>query len=230
MGTLKFVLGTSAATVLAAAALAGCGRGTSSQVSAAAASTGSVTAASAATTMAASAPSSSAAASSAAASAAPGGTAAVSGNACTTGDLSLQVIQGPQDGSSTTGDFYVQLTNTSTRTCTLHGFPGVDLADSTGSSLGIKDDWTVKLAMTGGETTQTLAPHTASAAYVTYTAKPGAKTTGYPHAATVRVIPPNQTTALTAKIYNIYTGDIEIPVITQTLNVGPMDVDGVPNR
>ena len=236
MSKPKFVLGTAAAIVLATAALAGCSSDTSSQVGAAADSTGPATTASAAATMAASASSSSSASSaaasssSAAASAAPGGTSAVSGTACTTSDLSLQVIQGAQDTSSATDDFYVQLTNASSHTCTLYGFPGVDLADSTGTSLGMKDNWTVSLAMTGGKTVQTLAPGTASAAYVTYAAKPGAKTTGYPHAAEVRVIPPGQTTALTAKIYNLYSGNIEIPVVTQTLNVGPMDVDGVPNR
>ena len=45
----------------------------------------------------------------------------------------------------------------------------------------------------------------------------------------VRVIPPNQTTALTAKIDNLYQGDIQLPVVSKTLTVGPMGIDGVPH-
>jgi Protein of unknown function (DUF4232) len=80
-----------------------------------------------------------------AASGAPSGTQArAGGTACRTSDLSLQVIQGAEDQSST-GSFYIQLTNVSSGTCTLYGFPGVDLAGSDGASLGIKDVWTVRV-------------------------------------------------------------------------------------
>jgi hypothetical protein len=84
--------------------------------------------------------------------------------------------------------------------------------------------------MTGGEKVQTLAPGAASAAFVTYAAKPAAQTAGDPRAAEVRVIAPNQTTALTAKIDNLYSGVIQLPVVSKTLTVGPMDVDGIPHR
>jgi hypothetical protein len=227
MSTVKLALGTTAATAMTLAALAGCASSTSSATAASAASP------------AASAGSSTAASASAPAAGAPStapsegqpsvaGTSA-SGTACKTSDLSLQVIQGAQDPSST-GNFYIQLTNVSAGTCTLYGFPGVDLVGSNGASLGMKDVWTVRLAMSGGEKVQTLAPNAASAAYVTYAEEPAAQTTGDPRAAEVRVIPPNQTTALTAKIDNLYQGDIQLPVVSKTLTVGPMDIDGVPNR
>ena len=93
----------------------------------------------------------------------------------------------------------------------------------------MKDVWSVQLAMTGAKKVQTLAPG-ASVAYVTYAVKPAARTTGLPRAAEVRVIPPNQTTALSAKIDNLYQGVIQLPVVSKTLTVGPMDVNGVPHR
>jgi hypothetical protein len=220
MSTVKLAFGTSAATVLAVASLAGC----ASSVTRAGGSTSSALPASSS----AAAPASATAV--AAASGAHSGTAAgAGGRACRTSDLSLQVIQGAQEQSST-GSFYVQLTNASSGTCTLYGFPGVDLAGSDGASLGMKDLWTVRLAMSGGERKQTLAPGASSAAFVTYAAEPAAQATGDPRAAEVRVIPPNQTTALTAKIDNLYQGDIQLPVVSKTLTVGPMDIDGIPHR
>ena len=43
------------------------------------------------------------------------------------------MIQGAQEQSST-GSLYVQLANVSSGTCTLYGFPGVDLVGSNGTS------------------------------------------------------------------------------------------------
>jgi hypothetical protein len=221
MSTVKLVLGTSAATVLTVAALAGCAKTTSS-AAAAPASSSLATAASSPTA-------SASVAASAAPSGASGGGAGASVTACLTSDLSLQVIQGAQAEGSSTRDFYIQLTNTSAQTCTLYGYPGVDFASSNGASLGMKDDWTLKNSMSGGAHTQTLAPNTSSAAYVTYVSAPASQTAGDPLATEVRVIPPNQTTALTAKIGNLYQGDIQLPVVSKTLTVGPMDIDGVPH-
>lgn len=150
------------------------------------------------------------------------------GTACRTSELALQVIQGPQEQSGT-GNFYIQLTNVSSAACTLYGFPGVDLVGRNGASLGMKDVWTVKNSMTGSEHVQTLAPDGSSAALVTYPVEPASQTTGAPQAVAVRVIPPNQTTALTAKVDNLYEGDIRLPVLSRTLTVGPMDIDGVPH-
>lgn len=224
MNTVKLTLGSSAAMTLAVAALAGCSSGTTS--ASAAASTSPAAAASTAAASAAAAASTSV---SAASDASAGTTASARGTACRTSDLSLQVIQGAQEQSSP-GSFYIQLANVSSSTCTLYGFPGVDLVGSNGTSLGIKDVWSDQLAMSGGEKVQTLAPGAASAAFVTYAVKPAAQTTGDPRAVEVRVIPPNQTTALTAKIDNLYQGDIQLPVVSKTLTVGPMDIDGVPHR
>ena len=224
MNTVKLTLGSSAAMALTVAALAGCSSGTTS--ASAAASTSPAAAASTAAASAAAAASTSV---SAASDASAGTTASARGTACRTSDLSLQVIQGAQEQSSP-GSFYIQLANVSASTCTLYGFPGVDLVGSNGTSLGIKDVWSDQLAMSGGEKVQTLAPGAASAAFVTYAVKPAAQTTGDPRAVEVRVIPPNQTTALTAKIDNLYQGDIQLPVVSKTLTVGPMDIDGVPHR
>jgi hypothetical protein len=224
MNTIKLTLGSSAAMALTVAALAGCSSGTTS--ASAAASTSPAAAASTAAASAAAAASTSV---SAASDASAGTTASARGTACRTSDLSLQVIQGAQEQSSP-GSFYIQLANVSSSTCTLYGFPGVDLVGSNGTSLGIKDVWSDQLAMSGGEKVQTLAPGAASAAFVTYAVKPAAQTTGDPRAVEVRVIPPNQTTALTAKIDNLYQGDIQLPVVSKTLTVGPMDIDGVPHR
>ena len=224
MNTVKLTLGSSAAMALAVAALAGCSSGTTP--ASAAASTSPAAAASTAAASAAAAASTSV---SAASDASAGTTASARGTACRTSDLSLQVIQGAQEQSSP-GSFYIQLANISSSTCTLYGFPGVDLVGSNGTSLGIKDVWSDQLAMSGGEKVQTLAPGAASAAFVTYAVKPAAQTTGDPRAVEVRVIPPNQTTALTAKIDNLYQGDIQLPVVSKTLTVGPMDIDGVPHR
>jgi hypothetical protein len=224
MNTVKLTLGSSAAMTLAVAALAGCSSGTTSASAAA-----STSPAAAASTVAASAAAAASTSVSAASDASAGTTASARGTACRTSDLSLQVIQGAQEQSSP-GSFYIQLANVSSSTCTLYGFPGVDLVGSNGTSLGIKDVWSDQLAMSGGEKVQTLAPGAASAAFVTYAVKPAAQTTGDPRAVEVRVIPPNQTTALTAKIDNLYQGDIQLPVVSKTLTVGPMDIDGVPHR
>jgi Protein of unknown function (DUF4232) len=121
---------------------------------------------------------------------------------CTTEDLALQVIQGPQEEGSTTGSFYVQLTNTSARTCTLYGFPGVELIGGVGGTpkpLGMKDAWTAMLATTGGEKTQTLAPHSASAAFVNFSTRDPGASADVPRASEVQAIPPDQTTTLTAR-------------------------------
>jgi hypothetical protein len=209
---------------LTVAALAGCSSGTTSASAAA-----STSPAAAASTVAASAAAAASTSVSAASDASAGTTASARGTACRTSDLSLQVIQGAQEQSSP-GSFYIQLANVSSSTCTLYGFPGVDLVGSNGTSLGIKDVWSDQLAMSGGEKVQTLAPGAASAAFVTYAVKPATQTTGDPRAVEVRVIPPNQTTALTAKIDNLYQGDIQLPVVSKTLTVGPMDIDGVPHR
>ena len=145
----------------------------------------------------------------------------------------MHIIQGPQQEGSTTGSFYVQLTNTSSRTCTLYGFPGVELIGGVGGTpkpLGMKDVWTVKLAMSGGKKVQTLAPHAASAAYVMFSTRDPGASADIPRAAEVQVIPPDQTTALTARIYNVETGNVTPLVTTKTLTVGPMDIDGVPHR
>jgi hypothetical protein len=224
MNTIKLTLGSSAAMALTVAALAGCSSGTTSASAAA-----STSPAAAASTVAASAAAAASTSVSAASDASAGTTASARGTACRTSDLSLQVIQGAQEQSSP-GSFYIQLANVSSSTCTLYGFPGVDLVGSNGTSLGIKDVWSDQLAMSGGEKVQTLAPGAASAAFVTYAVKPAAQTTGDPRAVEVRVIPPNQTTALTAKIDNLYQGDIQLPVVSKTLTVGPMDIDGVPHR
>lgn len=163
----------------------------------------------------------------------PGTGTTTTSSKCSTKDLALQVIQGPQEEGSTTGSFYVQLTNTSARTCTLFGFPGVELIGGVGGTpkpLGMKDVWTAKLATTGGEKTQTLAPHTASAAFINFSTRDPGASADVPRASEVQVIPPDQTTALTGRIDNVDAGYVTPLVTTKTLTVGPMDIDGVPHK
>jgi hypothetical protein len=219
MRAMRLTIGTA----VAAAMLAGCGTGSAkSSTTSPAGGSGSFASGSAA----------SAAATGVNSTSTGSGTSASSSIRCHTKDLSLQVLQGPQNASDT-GDFYVQLTNISSHTCTIYGYPGVDLLGDNGqgvASLGMKDHWSVKLAMSGKKQTQTLAPNASSAAYVTFTTRPAGMTAGFPRASQVRVIPPDETTALTAKIDNVYSGPVNLLITSTTLTVGPMDIDGVPHK
>jgi hypothetical protein len=224
MRAMRLTIGTA----VAAAMLAGCGTGSAkSSTSSPAGGSASYASGSAATAAA------STAATGVKGTSTGSGTSGSSSIRCHTKDLSLQVLQGPQNGSDT-GDFYVQLTNISSRTCTLYGYPGVDLLGDNGgpgvTSLGMKDHWSVKLAMSGKKQTQTLAPNASSAAYVTFTTRPVGATAGFPRASQVRVIPPDETTALTAKIDNVDSGPADLLITSTTLTVGPMDIDGVPHK
>lgn len=211
MNRMRLVSGASATAAIAAAALAGCSSGGSGTTSASGSSSagGSTTGSS-------------------------NGAGTTSSNQCQTRDLTLRVLQGPTDPDNTAGDFYVQLTNSSSRTCTLYGFPGVELLGGVGATpepLGMKDNWTLKLAQTGGKKVQTLKPGDASAAYVTFATRDPGASAGIPRAQVVQVIPPNQKTALRAKIFNVESGTYVTPlVLNKTLNVGPMDVNGVPHK
>ena len=208
---MRLVSGASATAAIAAAALAGCSSGGSGTTSASGSSSagGSTTGSS-------------------------NGAGTASSNQCQTRDLTLRVLQGPTDPDNTAGDFYVQLTNSSSWTCTLYGFPGVELLGGVGATpepLGMKDNWTLKLAQTGGKKVQTLKPGDASAAYVTFATRDPGASAGIPRAQVVQVIPPNQKTALRAKIFNVESGTYVTPlVLNKTLNVGPMDVNGVPHK
>jgi uncharacterized protein DUF4232 len=225
---MRLVSGVSATAAIAAAALAGCSSGGSGTTGVSGSSTPVSAASDPAGTTATSAGTGNRPAS-------PGtGPGTTSNHQCQTSDLSLRVLQGAVNHDSTTGDFYVELTNTSAQTCRLSGFPGVELLGGTGTApkpLGMKDNWTLKLAQTGGKKVQTLAPHSASAAYVTFSTRDPGASAAIPRAQEVQVIPPNQHQALTARIYNVETGGYVTPlVLDKTLNVGPMDVDGVPHK
>jgi uncharacterized protein DUF4232 len=209
---MRLVSGASATAAIAAAALAGCSSGGSGTTSASGSSSPAPTASSSASSSA----------------------STVSSAQCQTKDLTLRVLQGPADPDRPAGDFYVQLTNSSSRTCTLFGFPGVELLGGVGAApkpLGMKDNWTLKLAQTGGKKVQALKPGDASAAYVTFATRDPGASAGIPRAQVVQVIPPNQKTALKARIFNVESGTYVTPlVLNKTLNVGPMDVNGVPHK
>lgn len=225
--------GLSATAVVAVAALAGCSSGrTGSTAGSPGSSSAAVSPSSAASSTAASGSGGGVTSSPTSGTGTGTGTGTTASGKCTTRDLSLHVIQGPED-SSTAGSFYVQLTNTSAVTCTLYGYPGVELIGGVGGTpkpLGMKDVWTVKLAMSGGEKTQTLKPTAASAAFVNFSTRDPGASADVPRAAEVQVIPPDQTTALTARIYNVETGYVTPLVTSKTLTVGPMDIDGVPHK
>jgi hypothetical protein len=232
---MRLVSGVSATAAIAAAALAGCssgGTGTTSASGSSAPASATASSSSAAATGASGTSGSGSAGGSTTGSGNGAGTA--SSNGCQTKDLTLKVLQGPADPDHTAGDFYVQLTNSSSRTCTLYGYPGVEILGGVGATpkpLGMKDNWTLKLAQTGGKKVQTLKPGDASAAYVTFSTRDPGASAGIPRAQVVQVIPPNQKSALTARIFNVESETYVSPlVLNKTLNVGPMDVNGVPHK
>ena len=227
---MRLVSGVSATAAIAAAALAGCSSGGSGTTSASGGSSPAPAASDAAGTAPAGTGGGTGTSSGGGPSAGSGTTS--SGNQCTTSDLSLRVLQGPQDESSTTGSMYAELTNVSSRACTLYGFPGVELIGGIGRTpkpLDMKDHWTAKLS-NGGKKVQTLAPHTASAAFITFSTRVPGASAGIPRAQVVQVIPPNQRKALTAKIYNVDAGYVTPLITSKTLNVGPMGADTVPHK
>jgi hypothetical protein len=235
---MKLVSGVSATAAIAAAALAGCSSGgtgtTSASGSSAPAATASSPASAAASGGSGSTGGSGSSGSGGSTTSSGNGTGTASSNQCQTGDLTLKVLQGPSDPDHPAGDFYVQLTNSSSRTCTLYGFPGVEILGGVGAApkpLGMKDNWTVKLAQTGGKKVQTLTPGDASAAYVTFATRDPGASADIPRAQVIQVIPPNQKTALKARIFNVESETYVTPlVLNKTLNVGPMDVNGVPHK
>ena len=231
MNRMRLVSGVSATAAIAAAALAGCSSGGSGTTSA----SGGSSPAPAASDPAGTAPAGTGGGTGTGSGGGPSaesGTTSISGNQCTTSDLSLRVLQGPQDESSTTGSMYAELTNVSSRTCTLYGFPGVELAGGVGGTprpLDMKDHWTAALS-NGGKKVQTLAKHTASAAFITFSTREPGASADIPRAQVVQVIPPNQRKALTAKIYNVDAGYVTPLITAKTLNVGPMGADTVPHK
>jgi hypothetical protein len=229
---MRLVSGVSATAAIAAAALAGCSSGGTGTTSASGSSSPASGASSSPSAAAAGGGGSNSAGGGTTSSS--GGTGTASSNECQTNELTLRVLQGATDPDNTAGNFYVQLTNSSARTCTLYGFPGVELLGGVGAApkpLGMKDNWTLKLAQTGSKKVQTLKPGEASAAYVTFATRDPGASAGIPRAQVVQVIPPNQKTPLTARIYNVESGKYVTPlVLDKTLNVGPMDVNGVPHK
>ncbi|GAA1951847.1 DUF4232 domain-containing protein [Kitasatospora viridis] len=177
--------------------------------------------------------------------AAPTGAAPVqgtpAGDRCHSGDLKLNVYMGPQDGSRPTkGDFYIELVNASKRTCTIYGYPGVELLDQDGKPLGMKDTRSTASLPSGKAAVQTLVPwtstdpsqQTASAAYVEFDTKPASASAGYPRAVKVQVIPPDETQPLVAAIDMLDApagSDHSIMLTSTDLTVDPMDLDGVPH-
>ena len=226
MNRMRLVSGVSASAAMAAAALAGCSSSGTGTTSASGSSAPAATASSSASTAATGGNGGGSTASSGS------GTGTASSTQCTTSQLSLRVLQGPQEEGSTTGSIYAELTNDSSRTCTLYGFPGVELIGGVGGTpkpLGMKDHWTTTLS-NAGKKVQTLTPHTASAAFITFSTRDPGASADIPRAEEVQVIPPNQRTPLTAKIYNVDAGYVTPLITSRTLNVGPMDADTVPHK
>lgn len=200
---------------LAAIALAGCS--SAGTTSAAAQSTATAAAAGGTTTTAASGATGSTAASSTNGGSGGGSSqtgSSTNSDACTTSDLSLQVFEGPQDGSGKIG-VYIVLANTSHSTCTTYGYPGVDFY------LGTTDlhEQTTRTTGSGSATTVTLPPGGQATSYFTYPSGPVCDAA----ADTVQVIPPNQTTALRASIDYVggTSGSKQFDVCDGNIDVGP---------
>jgi hypothetical protein len=142
-------------------------------------------------------------------------------NACTSADLSLQVVEGAQSDDPSHTVAYVVLTNTSRATCVTIGYPGVDFFAGYGTSA--QSDLHMQTARqdTGTATTLTLAPGGQATSTIAFAGGSACKTT----ADTVQVIPPNQTTALHAGIdYIEYGGNPphDFPVCSGDIQVWPL--------
>jgi len=119
---------------------------------------------------------------------------------CTTADLSVGI--GPVDAGA--GNFFqtVLLTNTSSHTCTLFGFPGLQMLDAQGQPLPTKVQWGGdQLTTEPGPQTVTLPPGAVSSFKVHWEDVPVGNETTCPTSAMVEITPPNAFNFLLAPLH-----------------------------
>lgn len=121
---------------------------------------------------------------------------------CTTSQLSLTV--GAANGTAGTSYVPLVFTNISSKPCSLEGFPGVSLVSASGATLGQPATRDLNKTIEPIIITPNSKAHTTISVPDPGKYPPGACS---PQSASVKVYPPNQTTALTAKFAAAYCGN-----------------------
>jgi Protein of unknown function (DUF4232) len=126
---------------------------------------------------------------------------------CLSAGLKVSTSYDPADNSNGEMDAYIVLTNTSNVACAVYGYAGVDFLDPGGKSLGMSD----KRSNSGSVTPVnpvTLAPGQSAAERFTFPFAANDQGNGCETAASVSVIPPNETHALTTRLTSAKLGTI----------------------
>jgi hypothetical protein len=126
---------------------------------------------------------------------------------CSSGKLKASTSYNSAYNSGNTLIAYIVLTNTSTASCTIDGYAGVDFLDPSGKSLGMTTQ-RVPSSNAAPENTQTLAPGKSASEEFTFAYAGNDQGNGCANAGTIAVIPPNQTQALDTKLTSVKTGTI----------------------
>lgn len=126
---------------------------------------------------------------------------------CTSGQLKASTAYNAADNSGGTLIAFLVLTNTSSVTCTLDGYSGVDFLDPSGQSLGMSTK-RVPGSQAAPEKVQTLAPGAAASEEITFAYAANDQGNGCANAGTVSVIPPNQTQSLHTQLTSVKTGTV----------------------
>lgn len=130
-----------------------------------------------------------------------GGAAPARGQRCGTAALSGAFTLVPGSAGAGSVVYNIKLTNTTSRSCTLYGHPGLLLLDEHGAALPTHVQWNSKVAATR----IMLAPHesaSASARFSPNVAGAGDATSGQcqPTATHIKITPPDETTQLIAAV------------------------------
>ena len=151
-------------------------------------------------------------------------------SACTSSQLKASTAYKQAENSGHTLIAYIVLTNTSSATCTLDGYTGIDFLDPTGESLQMRTD-RVAPSNAMPENTQTLAPGKAAAEEFSFTFAVNDQGNSCANAGTIAVIPPNQTKALDTQLTSVQTGVFPFfGVCDPTITVFPIgSADQIPS-
>lgn len=149
---------------------------------------------------------------------------------CTSSQLKATTSYDAAQNSGGTLIAFLVLTNTSTSTCTLDGYSGVDFLNPSGSSLGMSTQ-RVPGSNAAPEKVQTVAPGKSASEEITFAFAANDQGNGCENAGTISVIPPNQTQSLHTQLTSVKTGTIPFfGVCGNTITVFPIvPADQIPN-
>lgn len=134
---------------------------------------------------------------------------------CRSAELSLRSVAGPQGGGGTVRAYLV-LTNASGRTCTVFGHPGVDFVNND-TLFGARTE-PVPPTAAAPRAVQTLDPGESTAAEFVFRGEPGGTCADM---RAIRVVPPDETVALTTPLVDLRTGPVErFRVCDKVITVG----------